>query len=72
MSELAEVILEARSLSRVDKLHLIRLLAEDFVRDEGASGVESNQSYPVWSPDCAFDAAHVMLLTMTVLDTVPE
>ncbi len=60
MSALAELIPHAKSLSRVDKLRLIQLLAEELAGDEGA-GIKANQSYAVWSPDSAFDAADVML-----------
>ena len=60
MSVLAELIPEAKSLSRVDKLRLIQLLAEELAGDEGRD-IEANQSYAVWSPDRAFDAADVML-----------
>jgi hypothetical protein len=60
MSVLAELIPEARSLSRVDKLRLIQLLAEELAGDEG-SDLKSNQTYEVWSPDSAFSAAGVML-----------
>ena len=60
MSILAELIPEAKSLSRVDKLRLIQLLAEELAGDE-SSTIEASQSYVVWSPDRAFDAADVML-----------
>jgi hypothetical protein len=60
MSELAELIPEAKALSRVDKLRLIQLLAKELAGDEGSS-IEANQSYAVWSPDRAFSAAEVML-----------
>ncbi len=63
MSVLAELIPEAKSLSRVDKLRLIQLLAEDLAGNEGG-GIEADQSYAVWSPDRAFDAADVMLRTL--------
>jgi hypothetical protein len=59
MTVLAELIPEAKSLCRADKLRLIQLLAEDLAGDE--SGVEANRTYAVWSPDRAFDAADVML-----------
>lgn len=60
MSVLSEVIPEAKSLSRVDKLRLIQLLAEELAGDEG-SDIKANQSYAVWSPDSAFHAADLML-----------
>jgi hypothetical protein len=60
MSVLAELIPEAKSLSRVDKLRLIQILAEELAGDEG-SNLKANQSYAVWSPESAFHAADVML-----------
>ena len=60
MSKLAELIPDAKSLSRVDKLRLIQLLAEELASDEGTD-IKANQSYAVWSPDSAFNAADVML-----------
>jgi hypothetical protein len=60
MSVLAELIPETRLLSRVDKLRLIQLLAEDLAGIEGTD-IKANQSFPVWSPDSAFSAADVML-----------
>ena len=60
MSVLAELIPEAKSLSRVDKLRLIQLLAEELAGDEGTD-IKSNRTYEVWSHDSAFHAADVML-----------
>jgi hypothetical protein len=60
MSVLAELIPEAKSLSRADKLRLIQLLAEELAGDEDTD-IKSNQAYEVWSPDSAFHAADVML-----------
>jgi|SRR6185437_4775194 len=57
MSVLAKLIPEAKSLSRVDKLRLIQLLAEDLAHED--SGIAANQSYAVWSPDHAFAAAEL-------------
>ena len=55
---IAEMLLEVRSLSRGDKIKLIRLLAEELERDEV---IESNRDYPIWSPDSAFSAGATML-----------
>lgn len=57
---LAEVLPEVRSLSRLDKIRLIQLLAQELERDEGGL-IEPGQSYPVWSPDRAFTAAASLL-----------
>lgn len=61
---LTEILPQARALSRSDKLHLIRLLAQELAEVETGSPIEPNQSYPVWSPDRAFSAAAVMLQTL--------
>jgi len=60
MSVLAELIPEAKSLSRVDKLRLIQLLAEDLAGDESGE-INANQTHAIWSPDSAFNAADTML-----------
>ncbi len=57
---LAEVLPDVQSLSRLDKIRLIQIVAQGLEQDE--SGViEAGQSYPVWSPDRAFSAAATML-----------
>jgi hypothetical protein len=57
---LVEVLPEVQSLSRLDKIRLIQVLAQDLERDDGAL-IESGRSYPVWSPDRAFTAAATLL-----------
>jgi len=61
MSALVELIPEAKSLSRVDKLRLIQILAEELAGDEPSNNIKADQSYAVWSPESAFQAADVML-----------
>ena len=74
MTALADLIVDAKTLSRRDKLRLIRVLADDLTADDltaddptaddptAAEGaVRAGQSYPVWSPEGAFDAADVLL-----------
>jgi hypothetical protein len=70
MSLLAELIPEAKSLSRLDKLRLIQVLAQDLTGDEG-NDIEADRSYTVWSPDHAFDAADVMLRALAADGTRP-
>jgi hypothetical protein len=60
MAALTDLIPQATSLSRVDKLRLIQLLAEELASDESGN-IKADQSYAVWSPDSAFSAADVML-----------
>jgi hypothetical protein len=57
---LAEVLPEVQTLSRLDKIRLIALLAQELERDED-NLIEPNRSYPVWSPDRAFSAAAALL-----------
>ena len=57
---LTEVYPEVKTLSRLDKIRLIQLLAQELERDEGGL-IEPGRSYPVWSPDCAFTAAAALL-----------
>jgi hypothetical protein len=57
---LAEVLPEVQTLSRVDKIRLIQLLAQELEREEGGL-IEPGKSYPIWSPDRAFAAAATLL-----------
>jgi len=57
---LTEVLPEVRTLSRLDKIRLIQILASDLERDESEL-IEPGRSYPVWSPDRAFAAAGALL-----------
>lgn len=57
---LAEVLPEAQSMSRLDKIRLIQILAQELERDESGL-IESGRSYPIWSPDRAFTAAAALL-----------
>jgi hypothetical protein len=60
MMSLTEVLPEVQALSRVDKIRLIQILAQELERNEGGL-IEPGRSYPVWSPDQAFSAAAVLL-----------
>jgi flagellar basal body rod protein FlgF len=57
---LAEVLPEVQALSRLDKIRLIQLLAQELERDEDGL-IETGRSYPIWSPDRAFSAAATLL-----------
>jgi hypothetical protein len=57
---LAQVLPEVQSLSRLETIRLIQILAQDLERDESGL-IESGRSYPVWSPDRAFTAAAALL-----------
>ena len=57
---LTEVLPDIQMLTRLDKIRLIRLLAQELERDEDGL-IEPGRSYPVWSPDRAFTAAAALL-----------
>lgn len=57
---LAEVLPEVQTLSRLDKIRLIQILAQELEREEGEL-IEPGRSYPLWSPDRAFTAADALL-----------
>lgn len=57
---LAEVLPDVQSLSRLDKIRLIQIVAQGLEQDE-SDFIEAGQSYPVWSPDRAYSAAATML-----------
>ena len=57
---LSDVLSEVQTLSRLDKIRLIQILAQELERDE-AELIEPGRSYPVWSPDRAFTAARALL-----------
>lgn len=56
---LTEVLPEVQSLSKPDKLRLFRLLAQELEQVEDL--IPLGQSYPVRSPDRAFEAAQALL-----------
>lgn len=57
---LVEVLPEVRSLSRLDKIRLIQIIAQDLECDP-ACLIEPDRSYPIESPDQAFAAAATLL-----------
>lgn len=57
---LGDVLPDVQSLSRHDKLLLIKFLAHELAEQESEL-IEPGQSYPVWSPDSAFAAAATLM-----------
>jgi len=55
-----DMLPEVRALSRIDKLRLIQLLAEDLAHAEESTPFAAGQTYPRWSPDRAYNAAAVL------------
>jgi hypothetical protein len=58
---LAEVLPTVQKLSRADKLRLIELVAAELGRSEETGPLEGGQSYAIWSPYNAYQAAEVLL-----------
>ena len=67
----AEVLPIVRNLSRVEKLRLIRLLADDLTQIEESTPFEAGQTYPLSSPDRAYEAAAVLLQELEAERTRP-
>jgi hypothetical protein len=51
---------EIRQLSKADKLYIMQVLVSELAQQE-TDLIKPDQSYPVWSPYDAFDAANTML-----------
>jgi hypothetical protein len=66
-----EVLPGVRALSRIDKLRLIQLLAEELAEAEESTPFVPGQNYPLGSPDRAYDAAAVLLHELEAERTQP-
>ena len=55
-----KLIHSLRTLSRMEKLHVMQILVSELAQEE-ADLLEPGQSYPVWSPYAATEAAQSML-----------
>jgi hypothetical protein len=66
-----EMLPEVRALSRIDKLRLIQVLVEDSAQSEEATPFAAGQSFPLWSPDRAYDSAAVRLRGLEA-ETTPQ
>lgn len=56
----AELLTTLHRLSRADKLYIMQVLISELAQQE-ADLIKPDQSYPVWSPYDAFEAADTML-----------
>jgi len=56
----SELLTGLRKLNNADKLYVIQVLVSELAQEE-ENLIKGNQSYPVWSPYNAFEAADVML-----------
>ncbi|VXD11105.1 conserved hypothetical protein [Planktothrix serta PCC 8927] len=49
-----------QSLSRADKLLAIEFLTSELAKEETLSPLKDGQTYEIWSPYDAFEAAHIL------------
>ncbi len=56
----SELLSTLQGLSRTDKFHIIQVLISDLAQQE-TDLIKPDQSYPVWSPYDAVEAADTML-----------
>jgi hypothetical protein len=68
---LTELLPTVQSLYRQDKLRLIELLAAELVRSESPSPIQAGQTYPLWSPDRAYEAAGMLLAALDAEEDRP-
>jgi hypothetical protein len=57
----AELLLTLQLLPRPDKLRAMQFLSAELAREERKAIIEVGESYPVWSPFDAHDAAAILL-----------
>jgi hypothetical protein len=57
---LAELLPKLQELSRADQLRVIEFLAVQLSKQETIALLEHGQTYEVWSPYDAFEAANVL------------
>ncbi|WP_414526634.1 hypothetical protein [Nodularia chucula] len=55
-----EILSKLQGLNRADKLYIVQVLISELAQQE-ADLIKPEQSYPVWSPYDAFEAANTML-----------
>lgn len=56
----AELLKTLQGLNRADKLYIVQVLVSELAQQE-TELIKPGQSYPVWSPYDAFEAANTML-----------
>jgi hypothetical protein len=56
----AELLKSLHTLKRADKLYMMQVLISELAQEE-TSLIRPDQSYPVWSPYNAFNAANTIL-----------
>jgi hypothetical protein len=63
----SELISMLRGLSRADKFHIMQILISELAQQE-TDLIKPDQSYPVWSPYDAVEAADTMLKVLKTQD----
>jgi hypothetical protein len=63
----SELISTLRELSRADKFHIMQILISELAQQE-TDLIKPDQSYPVWSPYDAVEAADTMLKVLKTQD----
>ncbi|OUL36794.1 hypothetical protein BV372_05800 [Nostoc sp. T09] len=64
----AELLSTLQKLNRADKLYIVQVLVSELAQQE-AELLKPGQSYPVWSPYDAFEAANTMLEVLQATKT---
>lgn len=64
----AELISTLRELSRADKFYIMQVLISELAQQE-TDLIKPDQSYPVWSPYDAVEAADIMLKVLQAAKT---
>ncbi len=57
---LTELLPQLRELSRAEQLQIMQFLLSEIAKSEGVSLLEPGQTYPVWSPYDADEAANTL------------
>ncbi len=65
---LSELISTLRGLNRADKLYVMQVLISELAQQE-TDLIKPDQSYPVWSPYDAVEAADTMLKVLQAAKT---
>jgi hypothetical protein len=63
-----ELLNTLQELNRADKLYIVQVLISELAQQE-SDLIKSGQSYPVWSPYDAFEAATTMLEVLQATKT---
>jgi hypothetical protein len=65
---LNHILVEIQALPRSDKLRLLGLLVQE-LEGQGPPNLEPGATYPVWSPEHAFEGADTLLRVLSGEET---